>query len=300
MLAGHKDGTLIKIGNTIRRNHFFKTHNDHRYHKIFVDCYQGLKEGRLNQEQIDELKRDMDALNFKMLYECRFPDEEAIAGDGWMPLITDGDIDRNVIEVAPYPVGDVRLGIDVSGGGRNYSVIVARYDNFAQVIFKGKTKDTMDFVAKILEMRQAIKNAIGYHRKTWLIVDAIGIGRGVYDALKQQVSDDVIGVIGGEKAKNEKEFYNLRAENYWRVTRDIMTGLKLVRHDDWNQLKAMKYKYAADRRIKMISKDELLLDGIESPDVADALSLTTMVKTETTAETHFAFYSRPQQDYEIY
>ena len=211
-LSGEKYSTLIKIGNTIRRNHFFRSHNDTRYHKIFVDCYQGLKEGRLNQEQLDERKRDIDTLNFSMLYECKFPDEKAISEGGWMQVILDNDIERQIINEPPYPVGEARLGIDVAGGGRNYSVIVLRYDNFAQVIFKARTSNTMDLVAKVLEIRMAIKREFGFQKKTWLIVDAIGVGKGVYDALKLQVPDDTIGIIGGEKAKNDKEFFNLRAE----------------------------------------------------------------------------------------
>ena len=78
-----------------------------------------------------------------------------------------------------------------------------------------------------------------------------------------------------------------------------MGGLKLVRHDDWNQLKVMKYKYSADRRIKMISKDDLLLDGIESPDVADALSNTALISSEAIQDEYETFYNE-KKDYEIY
>ena len=58
-----------------------------------------------------------------MLYECKFPPEEVMTSDGWMPLISDSDIDRQLIETPPYPVGETRIGVDVSGGSRNYLVV---------------------------------------------------------------------------------------------------------------------------------------------------------------------------------
>jgi len=42
----------------------------------------------------------------------------------------------------------------------------------------------------------------------------------------------------------------------------------------WQDLLDVKYKIQSDRRVKIKGKDEMLKDGVLSPDVADALSLT--------------------------
>ena len=36
----------------------------------------------------------------------------------------------------------------------------------------------------------------------------------------------------------------------------------------------VKYKIQSDRKVKIKSKDEMLKDGVASPDIADALALT--------------------------
>ena len=39
-------------------------------------------------------------------------------------------------------------------------------------------------------------------------------------------------------------------------------------------LQEIRYKIQSDRKIKIKSKDEMLKEGVQSPDVADALALT--------------------------
>lgn len=298
MLAGHKNSFLCKIGNTLRRNHFLKSHNNPEYLKIKVDIAQGVKEGRITQDRVEELRKDMSPMNFAMLYECKFPPEDMITEGGWMKIMMDEDIDRQIIKEIPYPVGAPVLGVDVSGGGRNYSVVVLKYDNFAQVIFKGKTHNTMDLVSKVIELRTAVRRQT--QKKVWVCVDAIGIGRGVYDSLKLQLPGDTIGVIGGEVANNSIEFYNKRAENHWKMRGAILSGLKLIEHNGWQEIKGIRYKYASDRKIKIMSKDEMLIEGIESPDIADALSNCFSAPEQKIEEVFYPTIGQESKDIEVY
>ena len=62
---------------------------------------------------------------------------------------------------------------------------------------------------------------------------------------------------------------------YWRAREWILRGGKLEQDDDWFELTKMKWKVAdSSGKIKMMSKEEMLKEGIDSPDVADALSMT--------------------------
>ena len=54
-----------------------------------------------------------------------------------------------------------------------------------------------------------------------------------------------------------------------------VAGGKLEKDDDFYQLAQIKYKVAdSSGKIKIMSKPEMLRNGVDSPDVADALSMT--------------------------
>jgi len=90
--------------------------------------------------------------------------------------------------------------------------------------------------------------------------------------LKRKIA--INGINAGEKAENPEMFFNKRAEMYWRTREWVLSGGKLLRNPDWFQLCNIKYKVDHRKRIKIITKEELLMMGIDSPDVADGLSLT--------------------------
>lgn len=274
MLDGMEGTFLAKVGNTIRRNHFWRSHNDPNYQKIIIDYRQGIREGRVSQEYIDEMRREMDELNFAMFYECQFPPEEMISEAGWIRLLLDDEINRSFVKEMPYFVGEIRLGVDVARGGGNYSVIVLRCDNFGRIVFRSRDISEEDLATRALEFRDKIwKDFSRYSaekRKPIVFVDALGPGAKTYGKLKQHIPDFVIAVMAGDKATDQKTFFNKRAENYWRAKEWLLAGGKLVSHSGWEELRNIKYKLHYDRRIKIMSKDEMLREGLPSPDCADA------------------------------
>jgi len=271
MLQGHKTNFLVKIGNTISRNHFYRTHRSDEYHKIVIDVYQGLKENRITQKQIDEMKREMTSELFSQMYECNFPKEDAIDTRGYSPLVTDKEYDlAKVADIQLF--GKLRLGCDVAGEGSNYSTIVVRGDNGAKLIYREHNKDTMSFVGVILKYAADY----GVVPKD-IFIDKIGIGKGVFDRVQEQ-KGEIGGVNVGESPEDEEEFINLRAQAYWRLGNAVRSGFKIV--GDFQDLLAIKYKIQSDKKIKIKSKDEMQKEGIESPDVADALMLTFTKKRE--------------------
>ncbi len=265
MLGGHKDNFLMKIGNPFHRNHFLRTWRSDRYYKILIDYRRALKEGRFSQDFIDEMREE--AL-FDVLYECKFPEEGAIDAKGWLSLLTDTDIEKAFVE-QEVPFGEERLGCDIAGGGRNFSVMVARAYNMARKVYKENEPDTMKFAGSVIRTAKDL----GIKDKD-IFVDKIGIGRGAYDRLNE-MKNRVIGVGGSDSPSDKGKFVNLRAEIYWRAREWILHGGKLKKDNDFYQLSQMKYKVAdSSGKIKMMSKQEMLQLGIDSPDVADALSTT--------------------------
>lgn len=263
MLGGYKDNFMMKIGNPFNRNHFLRTWKEGKYHRIFIDYNRALIEGRYTKEFVEEMRSE--AL-FDILYECKFPTEGGNDMGGWLRLLTEEEIKRAFVD-EEYLFGNKRMGNDVAGGGRNYSVSVVRSYNLLKKIYKDHEPDTMNFVSKISE------NVTTYGiKKAEVFTDAVGIGRGAGDRLKQLGIG--IPVNAGEEPTDKKRYYNKRAEMYWRFRMWILSGGKLLRDEDWFQLTQIKYKIAVNGKIQIMSKEQMLKEGVDSPDVADAGSLT--------------------------
>jgi hypothetical protein len=262
MIAGKKDGFYCKIGNPFYRNHFLKSWNDANYDKVFIDYQQGLNESRYAQEFIDEAKRKP---HFDVLFACQFPKADSIDAKGYSMLLTEDDLKIN--QASPF--GEKRLGVDVAEGGGNYSVVVIRYANFAKVLLKYQSSDTMDLAGRVVQL--ATEHDVQDRN---IFIDSIGVGKGVLDRLREQ-RKSVHEVKGSERAEDDVQFVNKRAENYWELRKWIKGGGTLSDDPNWVQLMDIKYK-AQDSSGKLLiqSKDEQRREGIDSPDVADALSLT--------------------------
>ena len=270
MLGDQPQNFLCKVGNPWPEEHFIKSFEDPEYKKIIIDYIDGLAEGRLTREYIEEMRKQP---FFDVLYECKFPKEGTIQEGGWVPLFTKDEIDKAMIDNA-VGFGVNKLGIDVAGGGRNYSVIVQKRSNVAKIVHKTQDSDTM-----ILG-----EAAIGIWKREHIInadiaIDKVGIGKGLYDILNREITG-VYGINVGETPTSEIEkarFTNLRAELAWKMRDWIMAGGKLERSEDWYQLTKLKYRVKLEGRkgkMQLISKEDLLKEGIQSPDVADALMLT--------------------------
>jgi len=108
-----------------------------------------------------------------------------------------------------------------------------------------------------------------------IFVEGVGIGAGVVDRL-EELGFPIIDVNPGEKAQEEKLYYNKRAE-MWALMRDWMKYAQLPRDQVLrDQLIALEYGFDLRARIQLEKKEDLKkrVPGIGSPDRADALALT--------------------------
>jgi hypothetical protein len=276
MLGDQPDNFLVKVGNPWESEHFRKSFEDPVYHKLIIDYHQGIREGRLKPEYVDEMRKQP---FFDVLYECQFPKTGQIDEKGWIPLFVKDELDRSMINKASG-FGIKKLGIDVAGGGRNYSVIVQRYSNVAKIVHKTQDPDTMNLAEEVIGRVKSYDRERKYLiRPEDIFIDRIGVGKGIYDILNREIPG-IYGINAGEQPTTDmdkEKFVNLRAELYWKLRDWIMGGGKLKRDDDWYQLLKIKYRVRLEGRkgkMQIISKEELAKEGIPSPDVADALALT--------------------------
>lgn len=267
MIGGHKDSTLIEIGNAIGRNHFYKASRDPTYKKIIIPYTQGIEEGRQTEGYFEEMKRKMPKQLFASLYECKFPSLDDVDVEGYMPLLGESDLDGAYVEEIDL-FGDLFLGVDVAGGGRSKSVIAIRGRNGARVAYESESGDTMRLVGATLNLYEMYQ--VPVHN---IFVDALGVGKGVYDRLVEQLGLSVGQINFGNKAE-EDDFADVKAQIFWKMAEWIKSGGKLERHQGWEELIEIRYAYQSEKKIKIISKDELGKRGVPSPDYADALALT--------------------------
>lgn len=163
------------------------------------------------------------------------------------------------------------LGVDPAAGG-DESVIAHRKGAVARILARGRERDTMAFADQV-------EQAILQTGATRVKVDAIGVGKGVADRLRQRRGvhgAQVIEVNVGRPAANPKRFARLRDELWWEVARELSeTGgwILDIPDDAAAQLAAPRWTDDASGRIVVESKDALLKRGIASPDCADALIL---------------------------
>ena len=102
-------------------------------------------------------------------------------------------------------------------------------------------------------------------------VDGIGIGKGVYDRLREKRYYNV-DFIDVRKAGSNKEYKNLRAELYWRLRTQFIDNEINITEDDKliQQLAGLKLKDSNDIKVIQIQSKK---DMSDSPDRADSLML---------------------------
>jgi len=293
MLAGKGEDTcLIKIGNPFYRNHFLKTWKDPRYKKIYVDYVIGLAEGRYVKDFIEEAREKP---NFGVLFECRFPTENAVDEHNWSNLITQSELE-NALTDDFNPFGVPALGGDPSGEGDDESVIVVRWRNVAKIDYASNTVDSMDFSTEIAKSIDAYNIDVRA-----CSVDNVGVGQMLPGKMKE-IGKPVTGINVGEACDTpeaQAQFVNKRAELAWAVRTWIQGGGKLLRDPRWYQLLNIKYKEDNKRKLKIMTKDEMKKNGIASPNAFDALMLTLaksqLFYTKTLAQDFFERKMKQQQ-----
>lgn len=258
---------VMKIGNPFKRNHFLEAFKDPAYYKINADYRIGIREGRLTEKFMDEMRKKP---FFRVQYENRFPDADEIDARGWTQLFSE-DLVRAAMrkegeEIAH--VGQKIMGNDVARGGGNKTVWAKRSMNYLEILKKSIQDNLTEIAGQTLFL-------MGEHgiKAEDVFIDDVGVGGGAVDPLHYQ-QKAVRGVNVGQAALEATRFVNIRAEAYWRFMEWLKKGGRLDADEDWFQLCLIKYKPDSKGRLRIMSKDEMRAMGIDSPDVADAGMLT--------------------------
>lgn len=305
MMMGHKNSFLMKIGNAFNNNHFRRSVESDKYHKVIIDYHQGIEEGRITQEMIDEVK---DLPFFRELYESKFSDDDDLIEGGYRRLITKELLDNAYISEEQFqalcteeikdkggnvinkvPRGIAKLGGDFAGGGRDRSAYTIRWTDAMVMkhISNNRIADTMQqipIIEDIIKLYDISDSEVS--------IDYGGLGQGIGDRLVEK--DNYVNLIMfGASAPDSVKYKNMRAYMYYELFLWLKKGGKIVKDDGFNELLVVNYKEDSERKFQIQAKEELKKQmkdaGVQatSPDIADSAALTFADNSEIVTEDDF-------------
>jgi hypothetical protein len=218
--------------------------------------------GVLDMAEIASLKETMPADLYRQEYLCDFTAANADSFIDFTSVHEAARRDPPVHNPAPLV-----LGLDVARFGDDRTVLVRRRGRVLEEVIVRQGQDLMRTASEVAA-------AINLHQPQAVFIDAVGLGAGVVDRLRQ-LGHQPLAVNSGARASQPEKFVNLKAE-MWAKMRDwLAEGACLP---DLNELKkdllAPAYEFDSAGRLKIESKDDLKARGLASTDLADALALT--------------------------
>jgi phage terminase large subunit len=191
-------------------------------------------------------------------------------------------------ERRPDLEGEIVVGADIARGGSDSTVFIARQGMNAFASEEHNQKDTMESTGLLA----TFCNKLHANR---LQVDAVGLGAGVVDRLRELMPDfEIIEMGAGTNAHDDEHFANAGAEWYAglaEMLRDGRVGGEVFRNKRVvNELTSRKRRMRSDGRYELEAKKEILKRGGKSPDWGDALAMCFAPRPKTGAEGLLEFY----------
>ena len=195
------------------------------------------------------------------------------------------------------PIKNISFGVDVARYGSDETVIAlnVRGKITLPVTFRGKS--LMTTVGKIVQLyRQVIADYPEYSGKIVVNIDDCGLGGGVTDRLEEIVQEEKLNrmvivpvnaagkvpddVIGDGRIKASDLYDNITTYLWAIVKAKLENNMICFVNDDEliAQLSCRKYHLTSRGKIILESKEEMKKRGIDSPDRADAVTLSCFEK----------------------
>lgn len=180
----------------------------------------------------------------------------------------------------------VRIAIDVADGGLNETVVsgAKHYFSFTRLEkIKRYSFAHAESTHKGADAAEAMFDSLGGRKGVdEMVVDSVGVGTGCANELIRR-GHAVVCFQGGLTSANPKRWRNRRVQGYYSLL-NILEESKLdvaegcfddeEDADEFSaQLCSIERKENGDKIEDLKSKDEMKMDGFQSPDIADALMM---------------------------
>lgn len=286
-LREHEESVLVEMGNPFHKDNQFYRHwtrsDFKKYHvgeekkeeyerKPGIWTASGIEESRHSKEWFDSRAKEVDgrqSLEYQVLYNSEFPDQvdDALIAHSWLERA-----EKNEFE---FEDPKIIYGADIAGEGTD-KIVVSRVEKeggkyrLTDQWAKNKSSDTGETARYI--QRTIPEDAQEVDR---FVVDAVGIGAGVYSKL-QELGFDAVKFKAGEKPNSEEDrFQNKKARNFFKL-RDVLqendlelcSGFRNGRGNNLvHELTHIRTERRARDKVRIVDPDS------GSPDYADALMM---------------------------
>lgn len=278
-----EDNHVMLIGNPTRNSGYFYDTHFHpeiskRWEKLHWDSR---KSENVTKDMIDYFAEkygiESNVFRIRVAGEPPIDDERSFIPLHWALQC----IGREIEVDDGWPLS---LSVDVAREGDDLSVIMPRRGN---KIYEWQTFQGLHTI----ELGQRIVESFSDLEASYVGVDTVGVGGGVYDWLCHDPRglgmEHMFSVNVAEKASDRNQYYRLRDELWGLVRKNCMEGrysfpdlvvkkggvdLNLG-NELAHELSVVGYKLGVGGEIKIESKIDLKRRGIPSPNLADALCI---------------------------
>ena len=259
----------ILTGNPTRTSgYFFDSHNRMRgdWYTMKVSCLDSkMVDPAYGERMGKRYGQDSNIYRVRVLGDFPLSDDDSV-----IPLeYAESAIGRDVVATTDRIV----WGVDVARFGDDESALAKRQGNIQRgKVRTWKGKDLMQTVGLIVNEYKETKVS---EQPGLILVDAIGLGAGVVDRLKEQ-GLPVRGINVAESSATKEKYMRLRDELWWS-SREWLQEKNCQLEDDSDligELTAPKYDFTSSGKILVESKMDMKKRGVPSPNSADAWNLT--------------------------
>jgi hypothetical protein len=266
-----ENASVLLIGNPTRNSGlFFKTHHQlaSEWKTYHVSC---LDSPRVSKDFVNQIKSTYgEASN---AYRVRVLGDFALKDDD--TLIPAELVDSAMLrDIALSERDPLIYGLDVARFGDDRSVLCKRRGN---VVLEFRVWQGLD----LMQLVGAIVNEAKTDKPAEICVDAIGMGSGVADRLREVTGELRLNVAVRDVNVSESSAMNPNAaklrDELWMAVKDWLNtrSVKLPKMDELRQeLVAPTFTFTSNGKVKVEGKAEMKRRGMRSPDLADALCLT--------------------------
>lgn len=269
----------IAFGNPVRNTGRFKACFG-KYSKYWITKHVDSREAKMsNKVQIAQILEQYgpDSTQARVRVYGLFP----ILAENQLISEEEFDACRDYV-AAGYEVFPIRIGCDVAGEGEQadatvVSVIQGRkVHELFQIKMSPMDNMTTKVYTKLVETFDYWKQK---HDRVGVYIDAIGIGKGIYDLLREN-GVPVIGVISGAQPHDKERFVNMRIEMWYNMAQILKNSVDMtsIPKEAFDKAKEdfinIEYKELPSQKYQLESVDSLKERELGSPDWGTAICLT--------------------------
>ena len=185
-------------------------------------------------------------------------------------LIPSDIIDESVnrpLQKQDYAMYPIIMAVDPARFGDDRSVIITRqgpYINEPIVINQNSITELARIVIDTFNQT--------FPRPSAIVVDAVGLGGGLYDILNDHLKGIAVEFVGSRRSSQPEQYFNLRTETFVKMKDAfIYEQLRLPSHPELlEELRDINYGYSPSMSLQIESKDTIKRRTGKSNDLADA------------------------------